>query len=255
MTLRTRAATEVGGDYAAVSDDGTIYWTTWDPFSSQVAATTLWRQLVGDPPQSVGVVSDGRYLWLSWADGSLVAVERRASPEATRLVRLAAADPGADPVPLTDWQERAGDMWIERNGDWTTWIEPNVPSDEPDQIVVRHEGREFRMTLPGYGGRVPTLTPDHQMAIYQRSETARLTVVGVPSGTILGGLDAHEFYGGEILRRRGSSLRQRRTVRGRPTTYACWTSGREASPSWRNPRRAPRPPRPCRPSGSQRARH
>lgn len=198
MTLRTHAATEVGGDYAAIADDGTIYWTTWDPFSSRAAATTLWRQPVGDPPQSVGVLSDGRYLWLSWAGGSLVAVEGRASSEATRLVRLAAAEPGADPVPLTDWQERAGDMWIEREGDWTTWMEPNVPSDEPDQIVVRHEGREFRMALPGYGGRVPTLTPDHQMAIYQRSETARLTVVGVPSGTILGELDAREFYGGEI---------------------------------------------------------
>ena len=198
MALRTRAATDVGGDYAAVADDGTLYWTTWDPSSSASFATTLWRQALGGAPEAIGLVPDGRYPWLSWADGSLVAVERRLSPEATRLVRLSLADPASEPVPLTDWQDRAADTWISRDGNWTAWIEPNVPSDDPNEIVVRHAGNESRLTLPGYGGRVATLTPGREAAVYQRSETARLTVVGLSSGEVLGELDAREFYGGEI---------------------------------------------------------
>lgn len=197
MAMRTRAATDVGGDYAAIAEDGTIYWTTWDPLSSAPSATTLWKQALGGSPEALGVVADGRYLWLSWADGSLVAVEIRQGREATRLVRLSVADPASEPVPLTDWQERAADMWISRDGDWTAWIEPNVPSDDPSEIVVRHSGEESRITLPGYGGGVATLTPDREAAVYQRSETARLTVVGLSAGKILGELDAREFYGGE----------------------------------------------------------
>jgi hypothetical protein len=213
MALRSRAATDIGGDYAAIAEDGTIYWTTWDPFSPAPASTTLWKQTVGGSSQALGPIADGRYLWLSWADGSLVAVERRLDPEATRLVRLSVADPATEPAPLTDWQERAGDLWISRDGDWTAWIEPNVPSDDPDEIVVRYAGNESRLTLPGYGGRVATLTPDREATVYQRSETARLTVVGLSSGTILGELDDRQFYGGEI---------SARGILAAPTAHGPW---------------------------------
>lgn len=201
MTMRTRATTDDGGDYAAIADDGTIYWMNWDPSAESEPATTLWRQPPGGEPEALGALPDGRYLSLSWAAGSLTALEFRPPPEASRLVRLNAADLEADPAPLTEWLERAGDEWVDRTGDWMAWIEPNVPSDQPNQIVVRHGGSQHRVTLPGYGGRIPTLTPDHEDAIYQRSETARLTVVDLASGRIRGELDERDYYGGEVSSR------------------------------------------------------
>ena len=198
MAMRTRASTDSLEEAVAVDDGGTIYWTTQDPFSTAAVATTLWRQRVGGEPDALGMVADGRYSQLSWAGDSLVAVEFRPQPEASRLVRLSLADPASEPLPLTDWEDRAGDMWIDRSGEWTAWIEPNVPSKDPKQVVVRHAGNERRVTIPGYGGRVPTLTPDHETAIFQRSETARLTLASLASGNIIGELDSRQFYGGEV---------------------------------------------------------
>jgi hypothetical protein len=113
-------------------------------------------------------------------------------------VRISNDALGADPQPMTEWSDRAGDLWVDRTGDWIVWQEPNVPSDDPKQVVVRNGGRDSRLRLPGYGGRVPTIAPAHDAVIYQRSETARLTVLDLKSGRLLGELDHREFFGGEV---------------------------------------------------------
>lgn len=57
---------------------------------------------------------------------------------------------------------------------------------------------QWRLTLPGYGGGVPTLTPDHTAVMYQRSETARLTLISLATGKLLGEVDPGEYFGGEL---------------------------------------------------------
>lgn len=188
MVIRTHAIGDIA-DYAAVGDDGSIYWTTWDPFSPTSPATTLWRQRIGKPAEPLGTVPDGRYLSLSWA-GALVAVERRTSPEATRLVRLSLEDRSKDAVPLTEWMAGTADTWIDRRGRWIVWIDGSG-------LVVRHDGQNLPRTLSG-DGRAPTLTPAHDAAVYQRSATAHLTVVSLATGAVLGDLDPRQFFGGEI---------------------------------------------------------
>jgi hypothetical protein len=133
--------------------------------------------------------------------------------EETRLVRIPITDPAGEPKPLTPWLPRVDELWIARGGEWVTWIEPNVPSDEPEQLVVRHGAEERRLPLPGYGGRAPSLTPARDAALYQRAETARLTVIDLATGRIRGELDEREFYGGEI---------SQRGILAAPTAHGPW---------------------------------
>jgi hypothetical protein len=221
MRLASSATTGVGTDYAAVAEDGTIYWMTTDPLAGADSAM-LWGLSPGGEPESLGPLGGGPYLSLTWAGGSLAGVEARPYPEASRLVRLSVGDPTSSPVAITDWMDLAGDEWVDRAGEWVVWVEPNVPSDGPQQVVVRNAGIESRITLPGYGGRVPTLTPRHDAAIHQRSETARLTVIDLATGDLRGELDDRTFFGGEVSAQ-SILAAPPLTVPGRPTSCASWT--------------------------------
>ncbi|HEX2755722.1 MAG TPA: hypothetical protein VHM48_09675, partial [Candidatus Limnocylindrales bacterium] len=60
-------------------------------------------------------------------------------------------------------------------------------------FIVQHDGARQVVRPPGYGGGQGTLSPDRQSLIYQRSETARLTVLNLQSGQIEGELSSLEF--------------------------------------------------------------
>ena len=66
------------------------------------------------------------------------------------------------------------------------------------RIVVQHDGKRQVVRPPGDGGRQMTLSPDRTSLIYQRSETARLTVLDLKSGQVTGELSPLELYGGEV---------------------------------------------------------
>jgi hypothetical protein len=143
-------------------------------------------------------IPDGRYFNFLWAADAPAATERTIGPpELFRLVRLASGQPPSEPTALTSWMDGASDFWIDRTGQWITWTQDAGPGG-PGGVVVSHGGKDRRLPLPGYGGRTPTLTPAHDAVIYQRSETARLTVLDLATGQLRGELDAREFYGGEV---------------------------------------------------------
>jgi hypothetical protein len=106
--------------------------------------------------------------------------------------------PEAEPKGLTPWTTRLwSSFWVDRSGGWIVWDEYD-DAGEPQDFVVLHDGRRQVVRPPGYGGGQMTLTPDHAKLVYQRSETARLTVLDLKSGQIDGELSAVEVYGGEV---------------------------------------------------------
>lgn len=199
MVLVNEARTGMlSGEHVPVADDGSIFWSVSDPFSSEPDATTLWQKAIDRDPQRIGLLPDGRYLEFFWAAGALVATERdQGPPEQWRLARLPATRGDREAVALVPWNPWASHYWIDPSGQWITWTEPDG-SGQRQEVVVRNGDREWRHVLPGYGGRSPTLTPARDAVVYQRSETSRLTLLDLESGQVVGDLDSGEYYGGEV---------------------------------------------------------
>jgi hypothetical protein len=117
---------------------------------------------------------------------------------ASRDVKIDVQDPNAQPIAVTEWTTRlSSTFWVDRTGEWIVWDEYD-DAGEPQDFVVLHDGQRQTVRPPGYGGRQMTLSPDRTSLIYQRSETARLTVLDLKSGQISGELSPLEFYGGEV---------------------------------------------------------
>jgi hypothetical protein len=187
-------------DDAAIDTHGAVYWFTWDPFSKAIASTQLWKLEVGGTAAMIGgPVRDGAYVGLIWAAGSLVAMEDdHGPPERSRLVKLGIARPDAEPVGLTAWTTRLwSSFWVDPSGEWLVWDEYD-DAGEPQDFIVLHDSQKHVVRPPGYGGGEMTLSPDRESLIYQRSETARLTVLNLASGQIEGELSPIQFYGGVV---------------------------------------------------------
>lgn len=187
-------------DDAAIDNAGGVYWFTWDPMADDASARQLWTMAAGASATKVGgPVAAGRHIGLVWAGGSLIAMGGDPGPpERSRLVKIDLAQPDANPVALTPWTTRLwSTFWADRSGDWLVWDEYDEVG-APQDFVVQHDGKRQVVRPPGYGGRQMTLSPDHTSLIYQRSETARLTVLDLKSGQITGELSPLEFYGGEV---------------------------------------------------------
>lgn len=189
-------------EHVPVDDEGTIYWTVSDPFDGS-ASTVLWRKRIGAGPEVIPSVSTGPVLNEYWAAGGLVVTEYDSGPpERWRLTRLVSSAISAQPFDSSPWSTTGSDLWIDRSGEWTVRSESDVANAKvtplPEDFIVRHGDQEWRLRLPGYGGRVPTLTPDHSAVMYQRSETARLTLISLATGSLLGEVDSGEFFGGEL---------------------------------------------------------
>jgi len=187
-------------DHAPIDDHGAVYWFTEDPFSNEAASTRLWKLDPGGTPTMVGgAVRDGAYVGLIWAGGALISMEYDPGPpERSRLAKIDVAHPEAAPVGLTAWTERLwSSFWADRSGDWLVWDDFDG-AGEPQDFVVLHGGQRQVVRPPGYGGRQITLSPDHESLLYQRSETARLTVLNLKSGQVGRELSAIEFFGGEV---------------------------------------------------------
>jgi hypothetical protein len=146
-----------------------------------------------------GPLAAGAFVGLVWAGGSLIAMEGdKGPPERSRLVQIDIAHPGASPVGVTNWTTRLwSTFWADRSGAWIVWDEYDN-AGEPQDFVVQHDGKRQVVRPPGYGGQQMTLSPDRTSLIYQRSETARLTVLNLKSGQVTGELSQLEFYGGEV---------------------------------------------------------
>jgi hypothetical protein len=201
MNLVSQAQTDVlAADDAAIDDAGSVYWFTWDPMADGDAARQLWMLAAGGSATTVGGrVAAGPYVGLVWAGGSLISMEDdQGSPERSRLVKIDIAHPDAKPVGVTDWTTRLwSTFWADRSGEWIVWDEYDA-AGEPQDFVIQHDGQRRVVRPPGYGGQQMTLSPDRTALIYQRSETARLTVLDLKSGQITGELSPLEFYGGEV---------------------------------------------------------
>lgn len=201
MNLVSQAQTDVlAVDDAAIDDEGAVYWFSWDPIASDASARQLWTLAPGASATKMGgPVAAGPYVGLVWAGGSLIAMEGdQGPPERSRLVKIDIAHPEAEPVGVTDWTTRLwSTFWADRSGEWIVWDEYD-DAGEPQDFVVLHDGQRQVVRPPGYGGRQMTLSPDRTSLIYQRSETARLTVLDLKSGQIAGELSPREFYGGEV---------------------------------------------------------
>jgi len=197
MDLRSETDTGADADSVAIADDGAVFWEVSDPFSETLEAK-VWLRAIDNDAKTVGSIVHGQFIYFLWADGDLVAWETDLdATDRTRLTRLSIDPPTMVPTGITPWTDRGTDFWIDRTGEWATWTESDGPGT-PQEVVVWHDGAETRWPLPGYGGGSPTLTPTHDAVIYQRSETARLTVVDLASGRLRGELDDEQFYGGEV---------------------------------------------------------
>jgi hypothetical protein len=203
MDVVTDSETDVVAAYdAPIDDHGGVYWFTSDPFSNGIASTQLWKLEVGGRASKVGQpVRDGAYTGLIWTSAGFVSMERDPGPpERSRLVKLALVHPEAQPVGLTPWTTRIwSTFWADPSGKWLVWDEFD-DAGAPQDFIVLHEGTKQVVRPPGYGGGEMTLSLDRQSLVYQRSETARLTVLDLKSGAIKGELSPLEFYGGVVSR-------------------------------------------------------
>ena len=201
MNLVSQAQTDVlAVDDAAIDDAGGVYWFTWDPMADDGSARQLWTLAVGESATMVGgPLAAGPYVGLVWAGGSLIAMEGDPGPpERSRLVKIDIAHPEVSPAGVTAWTTRLwSTFWADRSGGWIVWDEYDE-AGAPQDFVVQHDGKRQVVRPPGYGGGEMTLSPDHSSLIYQRSETARLTVLDLKSGQVTGELSPLEFYGGEV---------------------------------------------------------
>jgi hypothetical protein len=201
MNLVSQAQTDVlAVDDAAIDDAGAVYWFSWDPMADDASARQLWRLAAGGSATTVGgPAAAAPYVGLVWGGGSLFTMEAdQGPPERSRLAKVDIAHPEAKPVGVTDWTTRLwSTFWVDRSGAWIVWDEYD-DAGEPQDFVVQHDGKRQVVRPPGYGGRQMTLSPDHTSLIYQRSETAKLTVLDLKSGQITGELSPLEFYGGEV---------------------------------------------------------
>jgi len=174
--------------------------TTFTVFVGFSATSTRLRKLEpgGTPTVLGGAVQNAAYIGLLWG-GGLIAMELDPGPpEQSRLVRIDIAHPEAAPIGLAAWTRKLwSTYWADRSGEWLVWDEYEAPG-EPQDFVVLHHGQRQVIRPPGYGGGEMTLSPDHRLLIYQRTETARLTVLNLKSGQVEGELSPLEFYGGEI---------------------------------------------------------
>jgi hypothetical protein len=119
-------------------------------------------------------------------------MEADQAPERSRLVKIDIAHPEAAAVGLTDWTTRLwSTFWADRSGEWIVWDEYD-DAGEPQDFVIQHGGQRQVVRPAGYGGRQMTLGPDRTALIYQRSETARLTVLDLKSGQVTGELSPLE---------------------------------------------------------------
>lgn len=201
MNLVSEAQTDVlAVDAAAIDDAGGVYWFTWDPMAADASARQLWKLAAGESATMVGgPIAAGPYVGLVWAGGSLITMEvDMGPPERSRLVKIDVAHPEAGPVAVSAWTTRLWSIfWADRSGAWLVWDEYDE-AGAPQDFVIQHDGQRQVVRPPGYGGRQMTLSPGHTSLIYQRSETARLTVLDLKSGQITGELSPLEFYGGEV---------------------------------------------------------
>jgi hypothetical protein len=201
MDVVSEAKTDPAAAYDATIDDrGAVYWFTSDPFSNAVASAQLWKLRVGGTASMIGgPVGNGAYIGLIWTALGFVTRERDPGPpERFRLVRLALAHPEGKPVGVTPWTMRLGEgFWADPSGQWIVWDEYDA-AGEPQDFIALHDGAKQVVRPPGYGGGELTLSPDRESLIYQRSETARLTVLNLKSGKVEGELSPLEFYGGEV---------------------------------------------------------
>ncbi len=187
-------------DDAAIDDAGGVYWFTWNPKVPNAVARQLWTLPVGGMATKIGAPSKAApYVGLVWAGGGLITMEGDPGPpEGSRLVKIDIAHPEAAPVGVSPWTTRLwSTFWADRSGAWVVWDE-YAEAGAPQDFVVLHDGQRQVVRPPGYGGRQMTLSPDRASLIYQRSETARLTVLDLKSGQITGELSPLEFYGGEV---------------------------------------------------------
>jgi hypothetical protein len=201
MDLVSQAQTDVlAVDAAAIDDKGAVYWFAWDPMADDASSRQLWTMAPGASPTKVdGPVAAGPYVGLVWAGDRLIAMEADSGPpERSRLVKFDIGHPEVEPVGVTDWTTRLwSTFWADRAGEWIVWDEYDE-AGAPQDFVVKHDGQRQILRPPGYGGRQMTLSPDRQSLIYQRSETARLTVLDLKSGQVTGELSPLEFHGGEV---------------------------------------------------------
>lgn len=182
-------------DAVAIDDEGAVYWLTSDPMSaSPIVENTLWRVTVGGRPEALGVLL-GNYVSIQWGGGLIG--HRLEDGEPGQVVRVDVNELGAPPTELVPWTSRTTEEWIDRTGHWSVRSEQDEPGARQDVVVSDGVDSET-VSLPGYGGGMASLTPDHASVIYQRSETARLTVMDIATGEIRGELDDRTFYGGEI---------------------------------------------------------
>jgi hypothetical protein len=201
MNLVSQAQTDaLAVQDAAIDDVGAVYWFTWDPMADEASARQLWTLAGGGSATTVGEpAAAGPYVGLVWAGGSLITMEAdMGPPERSRLVKIDVAHPEADPVAVSAWTTRLwSTFWADRSGAWLVWDEYDE-AGAPQDFVIQHDGKRQVVRPPGYGGLQMTLSPDRTALIYQRSETARLTVLNLKSGQITGELSPLDFYGGEV---------------------------------------------------------
>lgn len=202
MEIATEAPTDVlAADYVAVDAHGAVYWISWDPMADQAVARQLWTVVPGEAPRQVGgPLRSGPFFGLAWSGGRLIAKETdHGPPERSRLVSIDVLHPTAQFEVVTGW--RAGLMssfWADRTGDWLLWDE-NAGGIQ--HVVVQHEDRERVARVPDGRGRHMSLSPDRRAVIYQDVSTAKLMVLDLESGQIVGELSPREFNGGEVSSR------------------------------------------------------
>lgn len=201
MNLVSEAPTDsLAVDDAAIDDVGGVYWFTWDPMADHASARQLWTLPAGGSATAIGgPLAAAPYVGLVWAGSGFIAMEGDpGQPERSRLVKIDIAHPEADPVGLTAWTTGLwSTFWADRSGDWIVWDEYDDVG-EPQDFVVLHDGERQVVRPPGNGGRQMTLSPDRESLMYQRSETARLTILDLKSGQVTGELSPLESFGGEV---------------------------------------------------------
>ena len=201
MEVVSNAITDPSGvDDVPIAGDGTVYWFFWDPFTSDAASAQLWSvKPHGTPAVIGGPMAVGPHTGLVWSGGDLVTMETDVGPiERSRLVKIDLDQPDAEPQPLTPWNTRIwSTFWADRAGEWLVWDEYD-DAGEPQDFVVLHAGERKVVRPPGYGGRQMSLSPDRESLIYQRTETARLTVLDLKTGQLGVELSQLELYGGEV---------------------------------------------------------
>jgi hypothetical protein len=184
-------------DIATIDESGAVYWIGTEPDVLE-GSSFLWRLPEGGSLGTLNRVTEvASAVGLIWTERGFVTSQFRfTSVEESRVALIDLVDPGAEAIGLTAWSSRPwSSVWVDSGGQW---LVRSVGHDDEQEFIVANGVDEWRIQPPGYGGRELSLTPDRAAIVYQRSETARLTLLDYRRNVILGELSDREFWAGSV---------------------------------------------------------